>query len=194
MSVSAHPPITQPYVPFRLGRRSAAFKTLAVIAATGVLAASSWIAIPMVPVPVTMQTFGVTLIAALFGWRLGTLAILAWLAEAAVGLPVLASGGGGLWHMVGPTGGYLVAFLLTGLLVGAAAERGLTTRNLAWGVAVMVAANAMVLAVGAAWLATFVGADKAIALGVTPFILGGLLKAALAACGLEAARRHLPLR
>ena len=194
MSVSALPPISKPYVPFRLGRRSVPFKAVAVLSATGVLAACSWIAIPMVPVPVTMQTFGVTLVAALFGWRLGTLAILAWLAEAALGLPVLASGGAGLWHMVGPTGGYLVSFLLTGLLVGAAAERGLTTRNLAWGLAVMVAANAMILAVGAAWLATFVGAEKAIALGVTPFILGGLLKAALAACGLEAARRHLPVR
>ena len=194
MSVSALPPISKPYVPLRLGQRSTAFKALAVFAATGILAACSWIAIPMVPVPVTMQTFGVTLVAALFGWRLGTLAILAWLAEAAVGLPVLASGGAGLAHMVGPTGGYLVSFILTGLLVGAAAQRGLTTRNLLTGFAVMVAANAMILGVGAAWLAVFVGAAKAIAFGVTPFILGGLLKAALAACGLEAARRHLPLR
>lgn len=194
MSVSALPPISQPYVPFRLDRRSPAFKALAVLAATGVLAACSWISIPMVPVPVTMQTFGVTMIAALFGWRLGTLAILAWLAEAAVGLPVLASGGAGLWHMMGPTGGYLASFVLTGVLVGAAAERGLTTRSLVSSVAVMVAANAMILVVGAVWLATFVGAEKAVVLGVTPFILGGLLKAGLAACGIEAARRHIPLR
>lgn len=194
MSVSALPPISKPYVPFRLSRRSLASKALAVLGATSVLAACSWISIPMVPVPVTMQTFGVTMVAALFGWRLGTLAILAWLAEAAVGLPVLAGGGAGLWHMAGPTGGYLASFILTGLLVGAAAERGLTARSLVSGIAIMVLANAMILALGAAWLATFVGFEKAVALGVTPFILGGLLKAALAACGIEAARRHLPLR
>ena len=194
MSVSALPPARKAYVPLRLARQSALFKVGAVLAATGVLAACSWIAVPMMPVPVTMQTFGVTLVAALFGWRLGTLAILAWLVEAAVGLPVLSAGHSGLLYMMGPTGGYLASFVLTGLLVGSAAERGLTARNVATAFAVMLLANAMILAVGGAWLSLFVGADKAIALGVTPFLLGGLLKAALAACGIEAARRHLPAR
>jgi biotin transport system substrate-specific component len=96
--------------------------------------------------------------------------------------------------MLGPTGGYLLAFVLTGLMVGAAAERGLTARSLLSAFAVMLVANAVILAVGGAWLAQFVGAEKAIAMGVTPFLLGGVLKAALAACGIEAARRHLPIR
>lgn len=194
MSVSALPSTAKPYVPFRLAQRPVLFKAGAVVAATGVLALCSWISVPMVPVPVTMQTFGVTLVAALFGWRLGTAAILAWLAETALGLPVLSAGHAGLPYMMGPTGGYLVSFVLTGLLLGAAAERGMTARPLTGAFLVMLAANAMILAVGAVWLAAFVGFDKAIALGVTPFLLGGVLKSALAACAIEAARRHLPLR
>lgn len=193
MSVSALPSNAKPYVPFRLAQRPALFKAGAVVAATAVLALCSWISVPMVPVPVTMQTFGVTLVAALFGWRLGTAAILAWLAEAALGLPVLSAGHAGLPYMMGPTGGYLVSFVLTGLLVGAAAERGMTARPLMGAFLVMLAANAMILAVGAVGLAAFVGFDKAIALGVTPFLLGGVLKSGLAACAIEAARRHLPL-
>ncbi|WP_442916002.1 biotin transporter BioY [Lichenihabitans sp. Uapishka_5] len=192
--MSALPPDSAIYVPFRLGRRPAAFKALAVLAATGVLAACSWISVPMLPVPVTMQTLGVTVVAALFGWRLGTAAILAWLAEAAIGLPVLSAGHSGIAYLMGTTGGYLLAFVLTGLLVGAAAEKGWTVRSLASAFVVMAAANLFILGIGAAWLAMFVGASKAVALGVTPFLIGGILKAALAACGIEAARRHLPLR
>ncbi|MEQ9123125.1 MAG: biotin transporter BioY, partial [Alphaproteobacteria bacterium] len=66
----------------------------AVFAGTLFLALSSYVVAPMYPVPTTMQTFAVMLVGAIYGWRLGGVTILAWLAEAAAGLPVLAGGAG----------------------------------------------------------------------------------------------------
>jgi len=63
-----------------------------VLVGTGVLTASSYISIPMVPVPGSMQTFAVLMVGALYGWRLGGITVLAWLLEAALGMPVLAGG------------------------------------------------------------------------------------------------------
>ena len=191
MSIAALPQVRPAYVPLRLRQKSLALHILTVVAATAFLAACSWIAIPMVPVPVTMQTFGVTIVGAVFGWRLGAVAVLAWLLEAAVGMPVLTHGASGLAYMAGPTGGYLLAFPIVAALVGWFAERGVTARSIALSFALMLVANLLILVIGAGWLAVFVGADKAIALGVTPFLLGGLLKAGLAATSIEAARRHL---
>jgi biotin transport system substrate-specific component len=149
--------------------------------------------VPMVPVPITMQTFGVAIVGGLFGWRLGTAAVLAWLVEAGLGIPVLSNGASGLAYMMGPTGGYLLAFPIAAALIGWLAERGFTTRSLLLSFGIMFAAHCLILAIGAAWLGTFVGHHKAIALGVTPFLLGSFLKAALATTSIEAARRHIRL-
>lgn len=191
MSIAALPQTRNAYVPLRLRQKPLAMQALAIVAATAFLAACSWIAIPMVPVPVTMQTFGVTVVGAVFGWRLGAIAVVTWLLEAVVGLPVLSHGASGLVYMAGPTGGYLVAFPIVAALVGWFAERGVTARSTALSFALMLVANLLILVIGAGWLAAFVGSHKAIALGVTPFLLGGLLKAGLAATSIEAARRHL---
>ena len=88
-----------------------------VLAGTAILAISAKINVPMLPVPMTMQTFAVLLIAMAYGWRLGAATIIAYLAEGALGLPVFA-GGGGLAYMAGPTGGYLFGFVLSALIVG----------------------------------------------------------------------------
>lgn len=174
------------FVPFRLDERSLATKAIAVFLATLFLTASSWIEVPMVPVPITMQTFAVTLVGALMGWRLGGAAILAWFAQAAIGLPVLAGGAGGFWHFVGPTGGYLAGFLVAAIAIGWLAERGLTRGNIFTSFAVMLGGNALILAFGAAYLTALFGFDVAIASGVTPFLVGGVLKAALAVAAIEA--------
>ena len=91
--------------------------------------------------------------------------------------------------MAGPTGGYLVAFLATAALVGWTADRGWLARSIPIALAIMIAANAFILAVGAFWLALFVGPTTAFAQGVLPFLVGGLVKAALAAGLVEAVSR-----
>lgn len=79
--------------PLDIQNRSLAWKFGAVILGTVFLALSSYVEVPMVPVPVTLQTLSVALIGALYGWRLGGITITAWLIEGALGLPVLAGGG-----------------------------------------------------------------------------------------------------
>ncbi len=173
--------------PLRLGARSLPVRIVFVLAGTLALALASRISVPMVPVPITMQTFAVTMIGALYGWRLGTLTVLAWLAEGMAGLPVLAGGAGGIAHFAGPTAGYLVSFPLMAAMVGWLAERGWTGTRLVQSFAAHFAANIFCLALGGAWLATLIGLEKAMMLGVVPFVLGALLKSALAATLLKAA-------
>lgn len=178
------------FSPLRLQGRSWLVQLAALVLGTGVLAASSQIQVPMIPVPMTMQTFAVTLVGALMGWRLGGLTILAWLGEAALGLPVLAGGAGGAHHFLGATGGYLFAFPIIGMMVGWLSERGWNGHRPLLCFAAMVLGNALCLALGALWLARFVGFEKAVLLGVTPFVIGGLVKSALGATTMKLLSRR----
>lgn len=136
--------------------------------------------IPFWPVPMTLHTLAVFLIAAAFGPRLGTAAMLTYLAAGASGLPVFSGSperGIGLAYMMGPTGGYLLGYLLAAAVIGALARgRGLAGQLVAMG-----AGLAVVYACGLAWLSAFVPSAKLLGAGLTPFILGDLIKVALAA-------------
>ena len=173
------------FSPLRLHSRSLAWQIGAVILGSLFLALSSYIEVPMVPVPVTMQTFAVTLVGALYGWRFGALTIAAWLVEGAAGFPVLAGGAAGLQHFVGPTGGYLFAFPVVGAVVGWLAERGWNGNRVMLAFAAMLIGNLLCLVLGTAWLAVMIGTEKAITFGFLPFIVGGLLKSALGAATLK---------
>lgn len=173
--------LTPAFSPLDLQSRPLAWRVGAVALGTLFLTLSSYVEVPMVPVPVTMQTFAVMLVGALYGWRLGALTIIAWLAEAAVGLPVLSGGAAGAHHFVGPTAGYLFAFPVAGALVGWLAERGWNGRKPVLAFVSMLLGNALCLVVGGAWLAVLFGADVAWTSGVAPFIVGGVLKSALGA-------------
>ncbi len=164
--------------------RPLAWQGAAAILGTLFLTVSSYIEVPMIPVPMTMQTFSVPLIGALYGWRLGGVTILAWLLEGALGMPVLAGGDAGLQHFIGPTGGYLLAFPVAGALMGWLAERG-WNRRVGLAFAGMLLSNLVCLAVGAAWLSVIVGMREAIVQGVLPFLVGAALKSALGAATLK---------
>ncbi|MBD9386228.1 biotin transporter BioY [Rhizobium sp. CG4] len=161
-------------------------KVVLVVAGTLVLAIASQISVPMVPVPITMQTFAVTMIGALYGWRLGGLTVLAWLAEAMVGFPVLAEFKSGIAPFMGPTAGYLVAFPLMAIFVGFLTEKGISANRLFAGFSLHLAANLLCLLLGWMWLAQVIGAEKAWIAGVVPFLIGAVLKSALAATLLKA--------
>src|SRR5881392_88 len=87
-------------------------------------ALSAQVVIPIGPVPITGQTFAVLLTGALLGSRLGAMAMIAYLVEGASGLPFFYGGTGGILHLLGPTGGYLVAFPAAAFITGAFAEHG----------------------------------------------------------------------
>lgn len=177
----------RPFSPLRLEDRSRGVQFLAVVAGTAILALASRVDVPMVPVPVTLQTLAVTLIGALYGWRLGAVTVLAWLGQAAIGLPVLASGKFGLAPFVGPTAGYLFAFPLVAALTGWLAERGWTGERVVASFSAMLLGNALCLVLGFAWLATLIGPEKAFAVGVAPFLAGAVLKSAVGALALRVA-------
>ena len=168
---------------------------LSLVLASGLLAASSWVSVPMIPVPMTMQTLAVTLVGAALGPRLGAAAVLVWLGQAAAGLPVLAGGSGGLTPFVGPTAGYLLAFPIAAACVGGLVRAGWDARRPLAAFAAMVIGNGICLGLGGAWLAALIGLEAAWASGVAPFVLGGLVKAGLGAallCGAGRAARRAP--
>jgi len=150
---------------------------------------SAKVQIPFYPVPITMQTLLVLVIGMAFGWKLGGATVALYLAEGAVGLPVFAGTpekGLGLAYMFGPTGGYLLGMLLAAIVVGWLATRG-WGRNIATTFAAMFIGMAIIYAIGLMWLGSVLGWDKPIlAWGLTPFLLGDLVKVGLAMIALPA--------
>lgn len=146
--------------------------------------------VPGSPVPVTGQTFAVLLTGAALGARRGAAGQALYVGLGLLGLPVYSDGSSG-WEVVfGATGGYLVGFVLAGWVVGRLAERGLDrSPRLAFGV--FAAGQLVIFALGVPWLAVVAGLGplEALELGFLPFIVGGVLKAALAAGLLPAAWR-----
>lgn len=151
---------------------------------TALLALSAKLKVPFYPVEQTMQTFVVLVIGMAYGWRLGVATILLYLAEGAAGLPVFTGTpekGIGIAYMMGPTGGYLMGFVLAAGLCGWLAERG-WDRHIATTAAAMLLGNLVIYAPGLPWLGFALGWDNPILeWGLTRFLLGDLAKLALAA-------------
>ncbi len=166
--------------------------TLLVVGFSLLLAGASQVAIPLpfTPVPVTLQTLAVLLTGMALGWKRGALAVLAYLGQGFVGLPVFAGGSLGVAHLFGPTGGYLVGFVAAAALVGLLAERRFDRRP-STTVLAMVAGTMVIQLCGAAWLSLYVGAAAAVAQGVVPFLVGDALKVVAAAAGLPLAWKAL---
>jgi biotin transport system substrate-specific component len=177
------------FVPIRFDQKSRVFHGGVILLGSFFLAVCSWISIPMIPVPVTMQTFSVLVLGAMCGWRLAFSASLVYLAEGVLGLPVFAGGASGAHHLLGPTGGYLISFPIAAALVGYLAEKGWMV-GLFRLAGVMLLGHGLILTLGTAYLATKIGMAHALAVGFAPFVLGSILKAALAASIIEAVRRH----
>lgn len=162
--------------------------TALALVATLLLTLSAKVQVPLI-VPMTLQTLVVVVLGAAFGWRLGAATLVLYLAEGAMGLPVFAGTperGLGLAYMMGPTGGYLVGFVVAAAFVGLLAARG-WTRSIAGALMAMLAGHALIAGLGFAWLAGLIGAEKAFAAGVLPFLLGDVIKSALGAALLPGA-------
>lgn len=171
-----------------IGDRSSKFKNFfLVVTGSLLLTASAKIQVPFYPVPMTLQTLVVLVIGVAYGSRLGMATIAFYIAQGAAGLPVFAGTpekGIGLAYMVGPTGGYLVGFLFAAGIIGLLAERGFDRTVLKTAIA-MLTGNAVIYAFGILWLGRFVGyGETALAVGLSPFLLGDLFKVALATLSL----------
>lgn len=141
--------------------------------------------IPGSPVPVTGQTLGVLLVGAGYGSTLGLSTLVTYLLIGIAGAPIFAKGGSGLGHLTGPTGGYLIGMLVASLLVGALAGRK-WDQKVRSALPAMLLGDAVIFSFGLFWLHEYTSKSWAwtISAGFTPFIIGEVLKIAIAGTSL----------
>lgn len=165
---------------------------LLVLAGTGFVALAAQVSfvLPFTPVPITGQTFAVVLVGASLGALLGLASLGLYLFVGALGAPVYADGVGGWDILTGPTGGYIVGFVLAAVVAGYLAQRR-WDRRFSSAVAAMLTGNVLVYAVGLPWLAENLdtGFEQTLEAGLYPFVVGDLLKLYLAGALLPGAWR-----
>jgi len=164
------------------------FRTLALVAGgVCLITLGAKASVPFWPVPLTLQTLAISVVAAAYGLRLGVATVGAYLLAGLLGAPVFAGWSVGIAPFMGPTGGFLVGFLVMAAIIGAAADRGW---DKAWLkiLGAMALANVIVFVPGLLWLGTFTGyGEKLLAAGLWPFALGTVVKTALGAALMPAA-------
>lgn len=164
------------------------FKTIDMIyvgLAAAIIAVCSWIKIPVGPIPFTLQTMAVCLIAGLFGWKRGTFATVIYICLGAVGVPVFSGFTAGLGVLAGPTGGYIVGFIFTAIIVGLVSDK---TKGKLWCIVLaMILGIAVCYAFGSAWFYIYKLSSEPMSIGavlgacVVPFLLPDAAKIVVAA-------------
>ena len=193
MTIAIHKSVLSEVILPRDGRQAKLVKQIAlVLVGVMLLILSAKIKIPMIPVPMTMGTFAVLSIGAVYGPRLGLMTIIGYMIVGALGFDVFASSSSekfGVSYMMGSTGGYLVGYVLAILVLGWTARQG-WDRSILKMAAAMVLGNVIIYVPGLLWLATLYGWDQPIfTWGLTPFLVGDLVKLGLAALLLPGAWR-----
>jgi biotin transport system substrate-specific component len=186
VTAAARMPIIAP-----LASASAYAPIVLVVAGVLLLTLSAKLQVPLWPVPMTMQTYVILVIAMAYGTRLGAATVIAYLLAGALGLPVFAGTpekGIGVPYMLGPTGGYLLGFLVSTYVMGKLGERG-WDRSLSLSFAAMTLGHVLMLCCGVAWLAVSFGWERAVAVGFVPFIVATIVKTVLAGLTLPIAWR-----
>jgi biotin transport system substrate-specific component len=153
----------------------------------GLIAIGSWISVPFLPVPLTLQTMFV-LLAAMVMKRYAVIPATLFIFFGAMNLPVFHNGTSGIGVLLGPTGGYLIGFIPAAFVAGLAYEK----RSTAWNIAGICAAEAFIYAIGGGWLVFSTGMSllQATIIGVLPFLPGDAVKAWAA----HAIWKRIPLR
>jgi biotin transport system substrate-specific component len=169
------------------------FLSVVFVAALTAAAAQISFPIPFTPVPFTVQPMVVLLGAAVLGARLGALSQILYLTAGIAGLPVFAFAPElpqGFARLLGPSGGYLMAFPLAAFATGLLAERGFDRRYLTSIVAMAVGLS-IIFAGGVAWLAAAVGLQAALTAGLYPFVVVDVVKIVIAGLVLPTAWKLL---
>ena len=162
-----------------LERNQAVAFLLKIAIGANLIALFAQISVPMYPVPITGQTLALTVVGFALGRKAGTSAVLLYLFEGIIGLPVFANGSAGISALFGASGGYLIGFVPTAYVLGYFSDKGVLESF--WkSVAVALLATVITFAFGLAQLSFFVPADKVLEFGLYPFIIGGVIKAVLA--------------
>ena len=131
------------------------------------------IPLPYTPVPISLGTFGVTLMALLYGRKLGTATILSYVAAGRLGAPIFAGGKAG--SLFSPTGGYILGYIVATIILGYLADKGVTKSYVKTILSLMLS-SAIILTLGSLVLSLFVPGKNAFMIGVLPFLPGDALK------------------
>jgi len=166
----------------RLLRRSLVTDIVFIAAGAALTAVAAQLSVPLWPVPITGQTLAVLIVGSSLGALRGALSMVLYLVLGVVGLPVFSDQSHGLGVVTGPTGGYIVGFILAAALTGWLAQRKWDHRILG-AIASFSAGTLVTFAVGLPWLAAVLHLDlqQTLAGGLYPFLIGGVIKALLAA-------------
>ena len=160
------------------------------------LCARATVPLPFTPVPLTLQNFGVLTVGLLLGSRRGFAALSLYLVEGAFGLPVFSPStilGGGIAHILGPTGGFLMAYPLVAFVAGYIFEHNSehSSRGFAWAALSSVAAELVLFAGGLSWLAVLThSVSLAIRFGRSWFIFAEVIKVLMASAVAARWRQH----
>jgi len=159
------------------------------------LCARLTVPLPFTPVPLTLQNFGVLTVGLLLGSRRGFAALTLYLVEGAFGLPVFSPAilGSGITHLVGPTGGFLMAYPLVAFIAGYIYEH--SSRRFAWAALSSVAAELVLFVGGLSWLAVLThSASLALKYGLYWFVFAEVIKVLMAAAVAARWRRRTSSR
>ena len=160
-----------------------------------IIAVCSWVTIPVGAIPVTLQTMAICLVSGLFGVKKGLPATLIYIALGAAGVPVFSGFKGGIGVLAGATGGYIIGFIFTALIVGLVSDR---TEKLWALIIAMVFGISVCYAFGTAWFILVYSSEtaaatisKTLALCVTPFIIPDAVKIITASILVSRLKKHI---
>ena len=131
------------------------------------------IPLPYTPVPISLGTFGVTLMALLYGRKLGTATILSYVAAGSLGAPIFAGGKAG--SLFSPTGGYILGYIVATIILGYLSDKGVTKSYVKTFFSLLLS-SAIILTLGSMVLSLFVPGKNAFMVGVLPFLPGDAIK------------------
>lgn len=174
--------VGRPTLADRIFTRKLATDIVLVASGAALVSLLAQLTVPMYPVPITGQTLAVLLVGATLGAVRGMISLTLYAVLGIVGLPVFSDASSGFGVIAGPTGGYIIGFIISAGLVGWLAQRQWDHRILGASVAFL-AGTAITFAVGMPWLAVVLDLtlEQTLQFGLYPFIIGGLIKAALGA-------------
>lgn len=180
-------------------KKKSAFKLIDLIytgMSAAIIAVCSWISIPVGSIPITLQTMAVCIVAGLFGWKRGTLSVVVYILLGAIGVPVFSGFKAGIGVLGGPTGGYIVGFLFTALIVGIVSDR---VKGKLWSVILAMVVGILVCyAFGTGWFyIAFVNSDSpktvldVLTLCVFPYLIPDAVKIAVASVLVNRLKKHV---
>jgi biotin transport system substrate-specific component len=174
--------IGRPTLADRLFARGVVMDIVLVAAGAALTAIAAQVQVPLWPVPITGQTLAVLLVGSSLGALRGTLSMLLYAVLGMVGLPVFSDAASGMGVILGPTGGYIVGFVFAAAFTGWIAQRSWDRRILR-SLLAFAGGTVVTFAIGLPWLAVVLGLNLQQTLegGLYPFIIGGVVKAIIAA-------------